>query len=88
MFDQKVAGRVKFGDVTLEKGVLQDGSDKAALDWVKQLVDANAVTGKLPAEYMRDAGMQVPSPFRREGLDSKPDRAQPAPNPCAGSSKR
>ena len=54
MFDQKVAGRVKFDDVALEKGVLQDGSDKAALDWIKQLVDVNAVTGKLPEEYMRD----------------------------------
>ena len=42
MFDQKVAGRVKFDDVTLEKGVLQDGSDQAALDWVKQLVDLSA----------------------------------------------
>ena len=41
MFDQKVAGRVKFDDINLEKGVLQDGSDTAALDWIKQEVDAN-----------------------------------------------
>ena len=34
MFDQKVAGRVKFDDITLEKGVLQDGADVAALDWI------------------------------------------------------
>jgi len=27
MFDQKVAGRVKLDDVTLEKGILQDGSN-------------------------------------------------------------
>jgi len=54
MFDQKVAGRVKFDDITLEKGVLQDGSDAAALDWIKQQVDVNAVTGQLPDEYMRD----------------------------------
>jgi len=54
MFDQKVAGRVKFDDITLEKGVLQDGSDTSALDWIKQEVDVNAVTGQLPDEYMRD----------------------------------
>ena len=36
MFDQKVAGRVKFEDITLEKGVLQDGSDEAARDWIKK----------------------------------------------------
>jgi hypothetical protein len=36
MFDQKVAGRVKFEDITLEKGTLQDGSDEAAREWVKK----------------------------------------------------
>jgi len=54
MFDQKVAGPVKFDDIALEKGVLQDGSDTAALDWIKKEVDVNAVTGQLPDEYMRD----------------------------------
>ena len=54
MFDQKVAGRVKFDDITLEKGVLQDGSDTVALDWIRQEIDVNAVTGQLPEEYMRD----------------------------------
>ena len=39
---QKVAGRVKFDDITPEKGVLQDGSDQAALDWIKELVDLSA----------------------------------------------
>jgi len=42
MFDQKVAGRVKFDDITLENGVLRDGSDTAALDWIKQEVDLPA----------------------------------------------
>ena len=32
MFDQKVAGRVKFEDLTFEKGMLQDGSDESARD--------------------------------------------------------
>lgn len=54
MFDQKVAGRVKFEDITLEKGTLQDGSDEAAREWIKKQVDVNAVTGGLPADYMRD----------------------------------
>jgi len=45
MFDQKVAGRVKFEDITLEKGALQDGSDEAAREWIKKQVDVNAVTG-------------------------------------------
>lgn len=54
MFDQKVAGRVKFEDITLEKGVLQDGSDEAARDWLRQQVDVNAVVGGLPSDYLRD----------------------------------
>ncbi len=54
MFDQKVAGRVKFDDIVLEKGILQDGTDEATLDWLKQEVDVNATTGGLPNDYMRD----------------------------------
>ena len=54
MFDQKVAGRVKFDDITLEKGVMQDGSDTAAVEWIRHQIDVNEVTGWLPDEYMRD----------------------------------
>ena len=54
MFDQKVAGRAKFEDITFEKGVLQDGSDEAAREWVRTIVDVNAHAGLLPADYMRD----------------------------------
>ena len=54
MFDQKVAGRMKFGDITLEKGVLADGSDEAARDWVRLQADVNYGVGALPQEYMRD----------------------------------
>ena len=54
MFDQKVAGRVKFEDITLEKGVLQDGTDEAARDWVQRQVDVNSTTGGLPDDYMQD----------------------------------
>jgi phage tail-like protein len=54
MFDQKVAGRMKFGDIALEKGVLADGSDEAARDWVRLQADVNLGVGALPEEYMRD----------------------------------
>ena len=54
MFDQKVAGRVKFEDLSFERGILQDGSDDAARDWVRQQVDVNSVTGGLPQDYMKD----------------------------------
>jgi phage tail-like protein len=54
IFDQKVAGRVKFEDITLEKGMLQDGSDQAAREWVQKQVDVYAGTGSLPNEYMKD----------------------------------
>ncbi|MHB9036945.1 MAG: phage tail protein [Armatimonadota bacterium] len=54
MFDQKVAGRMKFEDIVLEKGVLADGSDEAARDWVRLQADVNAGVGAQPDEYMRD----------------------------------
>ncbi len=54
IFDQKVAGRMKFGDIALEKGVLADGSDEAARDWVRIQADVNSGVGALPEEYMRD----------------------------------
>lgn len=54
MFDQKVAGRMKFDDITLEKGVLANGSDEAARDWVKLQADVNLNVGALPEQYMRD----------------------------------
>lgn len=54
MFDQKVAGRAKFEDVTLEKGILQDGSEDAARDWVRKIVEVNTGVSSLPNDYMRD----------------------------------
>ncbi len=68
MFDQKVAGRMKFDDITLEKGVLQYGPDTAALDRIKQEVDVNAVTGQLPDEYMRDVDIV---PYDRAGQETR-----------------
>jgi len=54
LYDQKVAGRMKFGDLTLEKGVLANGSDEAARDWVRIQADVNLGVGALPSMYMRD----------------------------------
>ena len=54
IFPQKAAGRVKFEDLTLEKGILQDGSDNAAIEWIKKMVDVNAETGTLPEVYLKD----------------------------------
>ena len=34
--------------------MLQNGSDEAARDWIRQQVDVNAVVGGLPADYLRD----------------------------------
>lgn len=64
MFDQEVAGRVRFDDITLEKRILQDGSDTPALDWIKNEVDVNEVVGQLPDEYMRDTWPPEPRPKR------------------------
>ena len=57
MFDQKVAGRAKFEDLNMEKGLLQDGGDEAARDWIKKQVDVNAGVGNLPNDYMQDADL-------------------------------
>ena len=54
LYDHKVAGRMKFGDLTLEKGVLANGSDEAARDWVRLQADVNLGVGALPSMYMRD----------------------------------
>jgi phage tail-like protein len=54
MFDQKVAGRVNYDDIALEKGVLANGSDEAARNWVRLQADVNLNVGALPEVYMRD----------------------------------
>lgn len=54
MFDQKLPGRAKFADITLEKGQLQAGADSAALAWVQTQVDVINVTGGLPSSFLRD----------------------------------
>lgn len=68
MFDQKVAGRMKFEDITLEKGIRADGSDEAARTWVKQQANANYGVGALPQEYMRDIDIVR---YDRTGMETR-----------------
>ncbi len=68
MFDQKVAGRMKFEDITLEKGVLANGSDEAARSWVKQQANANYGVGALSQEYMRDIDIVR---YDRTGMETR-----------------
>lgn len=57
MFDQKAAGRAKFNDITLEKGVPQDTPEENILDWIRQCITVAAATGGVPADYMRDISL-------------------------------
>lgn len=68
MFDQKVAGRVKFDDITLEKGILQDGSDISALVWLKQQVEVLTGVGGVPATYMRTVDIVR---YNRMGIETR-----------------
>jgi len=68
MFDQKLAGRVKFDDVTFEKGILQNGSDQAALDWVRTQAEVNTGTGLLPLLYMKDVNVVR---YNRAGIETR-----------------
>jgi len=54
LFKKGQEPKTEFEDITLEKGILQDGSDEAAREWIKKQVDVNAVVGGLPNDYMRD----------------------------------
>jgi phage tail-like protein len=68
MFDQKVAGRVKFEDITLEKGVLQEGLDFATLLWLKLQVEVNLAVGGLPDTYMRNVDIVR---YNRMGIETR-----------------
>ncbi len=53
-FDQKVPGRPKYADITLEKGVLQSGADTEALTWFERIIDANTGVGVPIPAYLKD----------------------------------
>lgn len=53
-FPMRTAGRAKFSDVTLSKGVLQENLDSYAMSWVKAVLSVVDGTGNLPSRYMQD----------------------------------
>jgi phage tail-like protein len=50
----KFAGRAKIGDATLEKGMMADGADLAAWNWLKTAVDTEAGDLGDPGTYKKD----------------------------------
>jgi phage tail-like protein len=68
LFDQKVAGRAKFADITCEKGIRQDGTDRGALDWVQNILDVNSSSGGVPEDYMRDVDIVQ---YNRRGEETR-----------------
>jgi len=65
--DQKVAGRVKYADIALEKGVRQDGADREALNWFNNVLGVKAGMG-LPEDYMRDVDIVQ---YNRRGEETR-----------------
>jgi phage tail-like protein len=68
LFDQKVAGRVKFDDISMEKGTLADGSDDAARAWLQQVGDATLGMGGTPDLYLRDIDIVQ---YDRTGIETR-----------------
>lgn len=57
MFDQKVAGRAKFNDVTLEKMTPQEQTETSILTWARSCITVAAATGGVPSDYLRDVDL-------------------------------
>lgn len=59
MFPQKAAGRISFSDVTMEKGIPQETTERGILAWIESCVDFLAAegTGSFPSEYMKDVDL-------------------------------
>jgi len=68
LFDQKVAGRMKFDDITLEKGILADGSDDAARQWLQQVGAATLGIGGTPEMYLRELDIVQ---YDRTGIETR-----------------
>jgi len=68
LFDQKVAGRMKFDDLAMEKGMLADGSEDAARTWLQQVGTATFGMGGVPAMYLRDIDLVQ---YDRTGIETR-----------------
>lgn len=54
LFDQKLPGRAKFDDITLDRGVFADGVDSEAYTWISQTADFAAGIGAIQTMYLKD----------------------------------
>lgn len=68
MHDLKSPGRVKFEDLTYEKGILADGADNSAVDWLTSQADFESGTGQNPEAFMRDVDIVL---YDRSGSEIK-----------------
>jgi phage tail-like protein len=66
MFPQKAAGRAKFNDITLEKGIPQENPETNILDWVRECITVAAATGGVPSDYQRDVDLVL---YDRKGAE-------------------
>ena len=57
LFAQKVAGRAKFTDITLEKGVPQEALETSIFDWVRKCITVAQGVGGVPSDYLRDVDL-------------------------------
>jgi phage tail-like protein len=57
MHAQKAAGRSKYGNIELERGIPQENPDTSLRDWRRQVVTVNAGVGGVPGDYMRDVDL-------------------------------
>ena len=56
--DQNFAGRVKFGDITAEKGMVVDGADMNVWNWLKQAANAESNELGLPSAYKKTVELE------------------------------
>ncbi len=74
LYTMPAAGRVVFGTITLEKGILADGTDDAALQWLFHTMNVQLQNGWIPQDYMRTIDLvkagRTGKPFRRWRLFS------------------
>jgi phage tail-like protein len=68
IFDEKVAGRMKFDNITMEKGMLADGSEDAARQWLLQVGNPTLGVGGIPEMYMREVDIVQ---YDRTGIETR-----------------
>jgi len=59
---------MKFDDITLEKGILADGSEDAARQWLQQVGAATLGIGGTPEMYLRELDIVQ---YDRTGVETR-----------------